>query len=160
MRLNNIPAAPGANKGIKRLGRGHGSGHGKTSGRGHKGQRARSGASQRPGFESGHIPLYRRLPHRGFNNAKFRKTFAIVNVGDLARIDGDTVNADTLVAAGLIRASGLPVKVLGDGAVEKAYKVTADKVSASARAKIEAAGGSVTVTGPAAEPAEADKEEG
>jgi large subunit ribosomal protein L15 len=160
MRLNNIPAAPGANKGPKRLGRGESSGRGKTSGRGHKGQRARSGASQRPGFESGHIPLYRRLPHRGFNNAKFRKTFAIVNVGDLDRIEGDTVDAETLAAAGLIREAASPVKILGDGELSRALKVTAAKVSAAARAKIEAAGGSVELTASPTAPAEDAREEG
>ena len=157
MRLNNIPSSKGASRSIKRIGRGEGGGRGKTSGRGHKGQKSRSGFSQRPGFESGHIPLYRRLPRRGFNNKNFRIEYAIVNVGDLARIEGDLVNPETLEAAGLIRAKSPLVKILGDGELDRALQVSAHKLSSSAVAKIEKAGGSVTlIEEPAAESSESD----
>lgn len=145
MRLHNLIKTEG-HKRRKRIGRGEGSGRGKTSGRGHKGQRSRSGFSLRPGFESGHVPLYRKLPKRGFSNHRFRTEYAIVNVGDLARLDGETVTMETLVTAGLVRKSSLRLKVLGEGDVERAFHVTADKVSSGAREKIEKAGGSVTVT--------------
>lgn len=145
----------GGRKSRKRIGRGEGSGRGKTSGRGHKGQRARSGSSLRPGFESGHVPMYRKLPKRGFSNFKFRTEYAIVNVGDLGRVEGDTVDRDSLVRAGLVRSSSTLVKVLGEGEVEKAFTVRVDKVSSSARAKLEKAGGSIE-TPAASGKAEAD----
>lgn len=142
MRLHNLIKTAGR-KDKKRVGRGEGSGRGKTSGRGHKGQRARSGFGLRPGFESGHVPLYRKLPKRGFSNFNFKTEYAVVNVGDLSRVEGDRIDRDVLVAAGLVRSSITRVKILGDGSLDKAYTVSVDKVSASARQKIEAAGGSV-----------------
>lgn len=147
MKLHNLQNVPGARSRRKRVGIGEGSGRGKTSSHGQKGQKARSGGSIRIGFESGHIPLYRRLPHRGFNNHKFRTDYAIVNLGDLERIEGDEINRETLVKAGLVRAKAKLIKVLGDGELNRALTVTADKVSAGAQEKIEKAGGKVIVTG-------------
>lgn len=144
MKLHTLSNLPGAgSRQRKRKGIGRGTGNGKTAGRGHKGQKARSGGSVRAGFESGHIPLYRKLPHRGFNNSRFAKNYAIVNVGDLARLKTDTVDRASLVKAGLIRNDGQPIKLLGDGEADRAFTVQVEKVSASARAKIEAAGGKV-----------------
>jgi large subunit ribosomal protein L15 len=143
MRLHSLKNVKGAVHRRKRVGCGEGSGHGKTSGKGGKGQTARSGGSIRPGFEGGQMPLYRKLPHRGFNNYEFRTTYAVVNVGDLAKLDASVteVNIDALVKAGLIRADGALLKVLGDGEVSRALKVTAAKFTGSAKAKIEKAGG-------------------
>ena len=153
MRLHSMIATPGRKK-RKRIGRGEGGGKGKTSGRGHKGQRSRSGSSLRPGFESGHVPLYRKLPKRGFSNFQFRTAYEIVNVGVLNELAGDTFDRATLVAANKVDANKKPLKILGDGEISRAITVTADKVSAAARAKIEAVGGTVKVTGAA--PVEAD----
>ncbi|MBN2068759.1 MAG: 50S ribosomal protein L15 [Opitutales bacterium] len=154
MRLHNLVKGEGENRPIKRVGRGRGNGHGKTSGRGHKGQKARAGSSQRPGFESGHIPLYRKLPKRGFNNAKFRKVWSTVNVSDLATLEGITeVNFDVLVKAGLVRKSGGPLKILGDGELSTALNVTAAKFTESAKEKIEKAGGKAIVVEAVAAPA-------
>lgn len=159
MRLHNIPSGKGMNRPRKRVGRGHGSGHGKTSGRGQKGQLARSGGSVRPMFESGHIPLYRRLPNRGFNRARFQQEIAVVNVGDLARIEGtDTVDVAALKAAGLVRRNAPRVKLLGDGEIDRALKLTVDHASAGAIKKIEAAGGSVTVLAKKEDAAPAEEE--
>jgi large subunit ribosomal protein L15 len=131
----------------KRVGTGEGNGRGKTSGRGGKGQTARSGGGIRIGFEGGQMPIFRRLPIRGFNQKRFRTEPAVLNVGDLARLDeGVTeVNAEVLASAGIIRAGESFVKVLGDGELSRALKVTASKFSASAKAKIEAAGGEAIV---------------
>ena len=145
MNLDNIPTIKGATHPTKRLGRGEGSGHGKTSGKGHKGQKARSGGGIRIGFEGGQMPLYRKLPRRGFNNFNFRTTYQTVNVGELVKLTGDTVDRAALVAAGLIRDNNQGVKLLGDGEVSKAFTINVSKVSSSAKAKIEAAGGSVVV---------------
>lgn len=160
MRLHNIISGKGSTHSRKRLGRGHGSGHGKTSGRGHKGQRARAGASQRPGFESGHVPLYRKLPKRGFNNKDFKKTWRLVNVGDLARIDESVteINNEALIKAGLIRDNRDPIKVLGDGEITRAVTLRADHFSATAKAKIEKAGGQAVLLNPPAEDTEAPAE--
>lgn len=143
MRLHTLKNVKGAVHRRKRVGCGEGGGHGKTSGKGGKGQTARSGGSIRPGFEGGQMPLYRKLPHRGFNNYNFRTTYAVVNVGDLAKLDASIteVNIDALVQAGLIRADGAMLKVLGDGELTRALKVTAHKFTASAKEKIEKAGG-------------------
>jgi large subunit ribosomal protein L15 len=143
MRLHNLTNVPGAVHRKKRVGCGEGGGHGKTSTRGGKGQSARSGSSIRPGFEGGQMPLYRKLPHRGFNNYEFRTDYAVVNVGDLARLDAAVteVNAEALVKAGLIRSGVKLLKVLGDGEISRALKVTAQKFTGSAKAKIEKAGG-------------------
>ncbi len=147
MRLHTLSNVKGAVHRRKRVGCGEGGGHGKTSGRGGKGQTARSGGSIRPGFEGGQMPLYRKLPHRGFNNANFRTTYAIINVGDLARLDASVseVDAGVLAQAGLIRADTALVKILGDGELGRALKVKASRFSASAKAKIEQAGGEATV---------------
>lgn len=131
----------------KRIGRGPGSGWGKTSGRGSKGQQARAGGGVRPGFEGGQTPLYRRLPKRGFTNARFRVEFAIVNVGQLeaAFPEGSTVTAEAIRKAHLINAKTGPIKVLGGGDLKKKLNVSVDGFSGSARRKIEAAGGTATV---------------
>jgi len=143
MRLHTLKNVKGAVHRKKRVGCGEGSGHGKTSGKGGKGQTARSGGSIRPGFEGGQMPLYRKLPHRGFNNYEFRTSYAVVNVGDLARLDAKVteVNAEVLASAGLIRADIKLLKVLGDGEITRALKVTAQKFTGSAKAKLEKAGG-------------------
>lgn len=141
MNLHNLTNTPGASKRRKRLGCGQGSGRGKTSARGVKGYKARSGSGVRPGFEGGQLPLYRKLPHRGFNRARFRLEFATVNVGELEKVDAAEIDRDALVKAGLIRSSETLVKVLGQGEISKAVTVKADAFSASAIAKIEAAGG-------------------
>jgi large subunit ribosomal protein L15 len=143
MRLHNLVNVKGAVHRKKRVGCGEGGGHGKTSGVGGKGQKGRSGGSIRPGFEGGQMPLYRKLPHRGFNNYEFRTSYAIVNVGDLAALDAKLteVNAEVLAAAGLIRPGVKLLKVLGDGEISRALKVTAQKFTGSAKAKLEKAGG-------------------
>lgn len=143
MNLDNIPTIQGATHPTKRLGRGEGSGHGKTSGKGHKGQKARSGGGIPVGFEGGQMPLYRKLPRRGFNNYNFKKTFQLVNVGQIERVEGDVINRESLVKAGLIRDNAEAVKLLGEGELTKAFTVEVDQVSASAQSKIEAAGGNV-----------------
>ena len=147
MKLNQISDNEGSKKNRKRVGRGIGSGLGKTAGRGGKGQSARSGSSIRPGFEGGQMPLYRKLPHRGFNQFNFRTEIAILNVGDLSGLDASVteVSALTLAAAGLIRSGEKAVKILGDGELTRAIKVTAAKFSESAKAKIEKAGGQAIV---------------
>lgn len=142
MKLHDLSPAKGSKRPKKRIGRGPGSGHGKTAGRGHKGQRSRSGFSQRAGFEGGQMPLVRRVPKRGFTNI-FRKEYQVVNIARLADFEGE-VNPESLVELGVVR-SGKPVKVLGNGEISTALKVKAHKFSATARAKIEAAGGSCEV---------------
>jgi large subunit ribosomal protein L15 len=147
MKLHELKNVDGAIHRKKRVGCGEGGGHGKTSGRGGKGQSARSGSSIRPGFEGGQMPLYRKLPHRGFNNFNFRTEIAVVNLRDLAGLDESVkdVNAVSLAKAGLIRSGEVSVKVLGDGEITRAIKVTAAKFSESAKAKIEKAGGEAIV---------------
>ena len=144
LRLDNLRPNPGAVREKKRVGRGHGSGHGKTSGRGQKGQKARSGwkGGTRPGFEGGQTPLYMRFPKRGFSTAPFKKEYAIVNVKDLEERfeDGAVITPEVLREVGLVKKK-LPVKILGDGELTKKFTVKAHKFSASAKAKIEAAGG-------------------
>lgn len=144
MNLENIPTIKGATHPTKRLGRGEGSGHGKTCGKGHKGQKCRSGGGIPIGFEGGQMPLYRKLPRRGFNNHNFRKSYQLVNLGQLEKLSGDVVSREVLINAGLIRDNNEGVKLLGDGDVSKAFTVTVDRVSKSAKAKIEAAGGKIT----------------
>jgi large subunit ribosomal protein L15 len=158
MRLHNLKPRPGAKHRVKRLGIGESSGHGKTSGKGHKGQKARSGGSIRLGFEGGQMPLIRRLPKRGFNNAAFHKNYAIINLDDLNAFDAGTViNEEMLRESKLIRGNVVGLKVLGNGELKHALTIEAHKVSASARQKIEGAGGTVTLrevkrpTGPRAE---------
>ena len=145
MNFDGLKHASGAVRKVKRLGRGPGSGTGKTAGRGHKGQRSRSGKKIHPSFEGGQMRLVRRLPKRGFTNL-FRKTYQIVNLRDLEGWDEETVvDAGTLAARRLIRNAKDPVKILGEGEVGGPVKVSVHKVSESARQKIEAAGGSVEV---------------
>jgi len=147
MKLHELTNVSGAIHRKKRVGCGEGGGHGKTSGRGGKGQSARSGSSIRPGFEGGQMPLYRKLPHRGFNQAAFRIEPVIVNLGDLASIEESVteINAEVLAKAGLIRSGEKLVKVLGDGELSRPLKITAAKFSATAKTKIEAAGGQAIV---------------
>jgi large subunit ribosomal protein L15 len=146
MRLHNLRPRPGARHRVKRLGCGESSGHGKTSGKGHKGQKARSGGSIRLGFEGGQMPLIRRLPKRGFNNAAFHKRYAIVNLDDLDRFKvGTVVNEQLLRGANLIRGHFAGIKILGGGELKHSLQVEADKVSATAREKIEKAGGTITL---------------
>jgi large subunit ribosomal protein L15 len=146
MRLHNLQVRPGSRHRVKRLGCGESSGHGKTSGKGHKGQKARSGGSIRLGFEGGQMPLIRRLPKRGFNNAAFHKHYAIVNVSDLNAFEaGAVVNEQLLRESNLIRGHFAGIKILGDGELKHGLKVEADKVSATAREKIEKAGGTITL---------------
>ena len=146
--LHELRPAAGSRRTNKRKGRGPGSGNGKTAGRGENGQKSRSGGSIRPGFEGGQMPLQRRIPKRGFTPRK-RHVYQVVNVGDLARVEGTTVNAQTLRDAGLIRSVKGLIKLLAVGEVSQAYSVEAHKFSGGAVAKIEAAGGSVTTLGPA-----------
>lgn len=148
LKLNNLGAPKGANRDKKRRGRGPGSGQGKTGGRGHKGQKARSGGGIPPWFEGGQMPLNRRLPKRGFTNI-FKKIFQLVNLDDIeARLEtGSKVDGTTLKDAGLVKYSDRPIKLLGRGKVEKTFQVEVARASKSAVAAVEAAGGSVTVTG-------------
>lgn len=146
MKLHELSPVAGSKTDSKRIGRGHGSGQGKTSGKGHKGQKARSGSGMRPGFEGGQMPLQRRLPKRGFNNI-FAKEIVSINVNSLNRFnDGDTVDAEALLKANIIKKAGDGVKILGNGNVEKenlTVKVAA--FSKTAKEKIEAAGGKAEV---------------
>lgn len=146
IRLHNMRTRPGSKHRVKRLGSGESSGHGKTSGKGHKGQKARSGGSLRLGFEGGQMPLIRRLPKRGFNNAAFHKNYAIVNLSDLSAFkEGTLINEQLLRDSNLIRGHGAGLKILGGGELKHGLTIEADKISASAREKIEKAGGTVTL---------------
>src|ERR1700747_3379249 len=146
LRLHNLRPRPGSRHRVKRLGCGESSGHGKTSGKGTKGQKARSGGSIRLGFEGGQMPLIRRLPKRGFNNAPFHQNYAIVNLSDLNEFKaGTVVNEQLLRESKLVRGDFVGIKILGDGELKHGLKVEADKVSASAREKIEKAGGTITL---------------
>lgn len=145
MKLHELSPAPGSVRERKRVGRGHGSGHGKTSGKGHKGQKARSGGGVRRGFEGGQMPLYRRIPKRGFTNI-FKTRYAIINISDLNAFDNNAVvDAQVLVDAGLINKTYDGVKVLGNGELNKSLTVKAAAFSETAKAKIEAAGGKAEV---------------
>jgi large subunit ribosomal protein L15 len=147
MDLSTLSPAPGATKGRKRLGRGPGSGQGKTAGKGHKGRGARSGGNTPPGYEGGQMPLQRRLPKRGFHNI-FRREYSIVNLGQLdGRFDaGAVVDAAALRAQGLVRGPARPIKILAKGSLSKPLTVKADKFSAAAAQQLQAAGGSAEVT--------------
>ncbi len=138
--LSNLKPAPGSTQSRKRVGRGPGSGLGKTSGKGHKGHKARTGGGTNPGFEGGQMPLYRRLPKRGFTNP-FRVESQVVNLADLKKVGATDVSPETLYSAGLIQKVDAPVKLLGTGDADRAYSVRGVAFSASARTKIEAAGG-------------------
>ncbi len=140
--LSTLKPAPGSRQARRRIGRGVGSGLGKTSGKGHKGHKARTGGSTNPGFEGGQMPMYRRLPKRGFTNP-FKVTSQVVNLKQLDRVSGAEVSPATLHDAGLVREPDRPVKLLGTGDIARAITVRGLAVSASARAKIEAAGGTV-----------------
>lgn len=147
MKMHELRPADGAKTAAKRLGRGIGSGLGKTSGKGHKGQKARSGGGVRPGFEGGQMPLVRRIPKRGFNN-RFRKVYSIVNLSALEDIfeNGAVVDAEALIVSGILsKIEDAGVKILGNGELTKSLTVKANKFSASAKEAIEKAGGSVEV---------------
>jgi len=146
MKLHELSPAEGSKKSARRVGRGHGSGWGKTAGKGHKGQKARSGGGVRPGFEGGQMPLQRRVPKRGFNNI-FADKVVTVNLSDLNRKfeNGADVTVETLIAAGLVKNSFDAVKVLGNGKLEKKLNVKVSAYSESAKAAIEAAGGKAEV---------------
>ena len=146
MKLHELSPVEGSKKSSKRIGRGHGSGWGKTAGKGHKGQKARSGGSIRPGFEGGQMPLQRRVPKRGFNNI-FAKNVVAINLSTLNRKfnDGDTVDAEALKAAGVVKNGFDAIKVLGSGKLEKKLPVKVSAFSESAKAAIEAAGGKAEV---------------
>ena len=146
MDLHTLKPRPGAKHRVKRLGCGESSGHGKTSGKGHKGQKARSGGSIRLGFEGGQMPLIRRIPKRGFNNANFKTKFAVVNLDALNAFDnGATIDEQVLLKAGLIRRPYEQIKILGSGELKKKLAITANKASETAKAAIEKAGGSLTL---------------
>lgn len=149
MSENTLKAPLGANKNRKILGRGRATGVGKTSGKGHKGQKARSGGGVRPGFEGGQMPLYRRVAARGFSNHPFKVEHVVINLSSLEKVysDGETVSLDTLVAKGLVKKSETLVKILGNGEIKKKLNVEIPAVSASARAKIEKAGGKLVLAG-------------
>ena len=145
MKLNQLTAVPGATKDAKRIGRGHGSGNGKTAGKGHKGQKARAGHGMRPGFEGGQMPLQRRIPKRGFNNI-FAKEVVSVNIGSLNCFeDCSEVTVNTLMEAGVLKKSGDALKILANGELTKKLTVRANAFSEAAKAKIEAAGGKAEV---------------
>ena len=143
MKLNELEAST---KARNRIGRGPGSGNGKTSGKGHKGQNARSGGGVRPGFEGGQLPLYRRLSKRGFNNYNFQTTYATVNVGDLERFEeGTVVTKELLIEVGLVKKELDGIKILGNGELTKKLTVKANKFSSTAKTKIENVGGTIEV---------------
>ncbi|MBH0198516.1 MAG: 50S ribosomal protein L15 [Nitrospira sp.] len=147
MKLHDLKPAPGAKKRRKRIGRGPGSGHGKTATKGHKGLLARSGGGKRPGFEGGQMPLIRRLPKFGFTNP-FRTEYTVVNVRSFESWSGgDTVSPQAMVDAGLVKRKALPIKILGTGSLKRALVIQAHKFSKSAEEKIRAAGGRVEVIG-------------
>ena len=147
MRVHELFPAPGSTKNRKRIGQGIGSGTGKTSGKGHKGQKARAGGGVRPGFEGGQMPIYRRTPKRGFSNFRFAKNYQIVNVADLEnRFEAGTeISVNELFKAGLVRSLLGPVKILGEGQISKAFNIRANAFSRQAAEKIQAAGGKAEV---------------
>ncbi len=142
MKENEIPS--GANRKKRCIGRGEGNGHGKTSCRGHKGAGARAGYSLRAGFEGGQMPLFRKLPQRGFNRSRFQSPCAVVNLKDLEKLGTEKVDLDSLKKAGLVRSNATSIKLLGTGDVSKSFNVNVDHISKSAKEKIISAGGSVS----------------
>jgi large subunit ribosomal protein L15 len=145
MKLQDLKPAQGSKRRNKRVGRGIGSGHGKTSCKGHKGQKARSGGTKGPGFEGGQMPLQRRLPKRGFKN-RFRIVYAVINLGDIGKLeDIDTVTPETLLERGIVKDPKDGIKILGDGELKRPLTIKADAFSASALTKISAAGGKAEV---------------
>ncbi|HEY8490380.1 MAG TPA: 50S ribosomal protein L15 [Dehalococcoidia bacterium] len=151
MQTHDVRPAPGSRHKRKRVGRGNASGHGTYSGRGIKGQKARSGNDLRPGFEGGQMPLIRRVAKRGFNNARFRTEYEAINLSRLAKFEANAeVTPESLLAAGIVRDDKKPVKIMGDGDLDRPLRVRAHKFTASARRKIEEAGGTVEEMGLAA----------
>ena len=144
LRLGEIKNSKGANRQTKRLGRGVASGQGGTAGKGHKGQKARTGGSVRRGFEGGQMPLYRRVPKRGFTNI-FRTKYAEINLSDLARFEGNEVTLESLKSEGVLKTKHQKLKVLGTGELKRALKIQAHAITKSAQAKIEKAGGTVQI---------------
>lgn len=146
MNLHNLKPNKGAKHRVKRLGKGESSGLGKTSGKGHKGQKARSGGNVRPGFEGGQMPLHRRLPKRGFNNVRFADKVAVVNTAQLQKFfeEGATVNEESLRQVGLVKGAFDKIKVLGNGELSKKLTIQVDALSATAKEKVEKAGGSIS----------------
>jgi large subunit ribosomal protein L15 len=147
MNLHDLYPVPGSKKKPKRLGQGIGSGTGKTAGKGHKGQKSRSGGGVRPGFEGGQMPLVRRIPKRGFNNARFAVNYQIVNIESLCRVfeSNQTVTVKELLSSRLVHSAELPIKILARGEMDKPLIVMANAFSESAKNKIEAAGGKAEV---------------
>lgn len=147
MKLNELAPAAGSTKGRKRVGRGESSGLGKTSGKGSNGQKSRRGYSQKAGFEGGQMPLIQRVPKRGFSNARFKKEYAIVNLATLEERfeDGTTISPELMLETRVVRTLKDGIKILGEGEVTKKFTIVANKISASAKEKIEAAGGKVEV---------------
>ena len=145
MKLGDLKPAKGATHSKKRVGRGHGSGLGRNAGRGDKGYHSRSGSKHRPWFEGGQMPLHRRVPKRGFSNFLFKKEFQIVNLSDLNIIQSEEINPAVMKENGLVKYSLRPIKILGDGEIDKKINVTASAFSSSAKSKIEKAGGTVEV---------------
>ena len=145
MKLGDLKPAKGATHSKKRVGRGHGSGLGRNAGRGDKGYHSRSGSKHRPWFEGGQMPLHRRVPKRGFSNFLFKKEFQIVNLSDLNIIQSEEINPAVMKKNGLVKYSLRPIKILGDGEIDKKMNVTASAFSSSAKSKIEKAGGTVEV---------------
>ena len=144
MKLGNLKPASGSTHSKKRVGRGLGSGLGRSAGRGDKGYHSRSGSKHRPWFEGGQMPLHRRVPKRGFSNFLFKKEYQIVNLSDLERIDSEEVNPSLLKESGLVKYALRPIKILGDGDITKKINITASAFSSSAVKKIEKAGGTAT----------------
>ena len=145
MKLGSLKPASGSTHSKKRVGRGHGSGLGRSAGRGDKGYHSRSGSKHRPWFEGGQMPLHRRVPKRGFSNFLFKKEYQIVNLSDLNKIDTETVNPSILKEQGLVKYALRPIKILGEGDIDKKIDITASAFSSSAIEKIEKAGGTATV---------------
>ncbi len=146
MKLHNMHPQEGSTHKRKIVGRGPGSGLGKTSGKGHKGQNARSGGGVRPGFEGGQLPLFRRIPKRGFSNARFKKVYATVNLSDLNVFnDGDVIDINTLLEKGIIKKELCGLKILGNGTLEKKLTIKAKKFTETAKEKIEKSGGKIEV---------------
>ena len=145
MKLGDLKPAKGATHSKKRVGRGHGSGLGRNAGRGDKGYHSRSGSKHRSWFEGGQMPLHRRVPKRGFSNFLFKKEFQIVNLSDLNIIQSEEINPAVMKENGLVKYSLRPIKILGDGEIDKKMNVTASAFSSSAKSKIEKAGGTVEV---------------
>ncbi len=145
MKIEDLKPAPGARKKKKRIGRGIGSGHGKTSTKGHKGQKARSGGTKGPGFEGGQMPLQRRLPKRGFTNTPFRKEFAVVNLKDIEKLGLEDISPEVLLEKGLIRNIKDGLKVLADGDIKRPVKIKAHAFSKAALEKLKASGSTVEV---------------